>query len=364
MEKSDGPALSELPARRELVFTPTVASTLKARGFLYSELAKFARAGFGIDKACESILGQSGSDRTAREICRAILTGVRSGKTLAESLRDSRFPVSDLEVALIDAAERGGKLEIGFRHLADHFRQEDEASRRIRRAMIYPIFLLHFAIAVGIGITALLRHVNPNALDNAGASTVKEGLIWLAVGYGLAIGGILAWKMVSNAAEHSGPIDAVMRRVPLAGPVRRARSLARFCEVLHIYLLSGQRMDLAWSRAGEASQSGLLRNYAQSSARRLASGDSVADVAASAKGALPGDFARGLASADLAGALDQEAEQWAEWFRESAAENLERFAEWAPKIFYWIVLLFAGAMVIRVALTYRDLLQSILDFSL
>jgi hypothetical protein len=53
-----------------MVFTPTVASTLKARGFLYSELAKFARAGFGIDKACESILGQSGSDRTAREICR------------------------------------------------------------------------------------------------------------------------------------------------------------------------------------------------------------------------------------------------------------------------------------------------------
>jgi type II secretory pathway component PulF len=138
--------------------------------------------------------------------------------------------------------------------------------------------------------------------------------------------------------------------------------LARFCEVLHIYLLSGQRMDLAWERAGEASQSGQLRNYAKVSSHRLAAGESVGEVVSSARGALPGDLVRGLASADLAGALDQEAEQWADYFREAAGENLERFAEWAPKIFYWIVLLFAGGMVIRVALSYRDLLEGILDY--
>ncbi len=142
-----------------MVLTASVASHLKARAFLYSELAKFARAGFGIDKACESIIGQKGSDRTAREICRAILNGTRSGKSMADALAESRYPVSNLEVAMVDAAERGGKLELGFRHLAEHFRQDAEARRRIRRALVYPLVLLHFALLVGIGITALLRTV-------------------------------------------------------------------------------------------------------------------------------------------------------------------------------------------------------------
>ncbi|MCB1086431.1 MAG: type II secretion system F family protein [Verrucomicrobiae bacterium] len=338
-----------------------MSSQLKARGFFYSELAKFARAGFGIDRACESIAGQSGSDRIARGLCRSILSGLNEGKSLAESMRTGSFPVSDLEVAMVDAAERGGKLEVGFRHLADHFKQEAEAKRRIRRAMIYPVFLLHFAVAVGIGITALLRQVNPNSAEGSGISTVVTGLIWLGIGYGVAIVLAIAWNVVSKAAERSSTLDALMQRVPLAGPVRRSRALARFCEVLHIYWLSGQRMDIAWSRAGAASQSGQLLRYSDASALRLANGESVSEVVMSARGALPGDFVRGIASADVAGALDEEAGHWAEYYREAAGENLQRFAEWMPKLFYWLVLLFAAGMIIRVALSYRDLLNGILN---
>lgn len=346
-----------------MVFTAPVASTLKARGFLYSELAKFSRAGFGIDKACQSILGQPGADRTAREICAAILAGFQAGKSLADSLKASRYPVSEIEVAMVDAAERGGKLEVGFRHLAEHFRQEHEARRRIRRALIYPIFVLHLALIAGIGITALLRMVHPNAAENAGRDTVTTGLIWAGVGYGMAIILMVIWRNLARAAETSPSVDALLQRMPLAGPVRRCRSLARFCEVLHIYLLSGQRMNLAWATAGAASHSGLLRRFASVGAIRMASGESVSDVVADARGALPGDLVRGFSSADLAGSLDQEAEHWAEFYRAETGENLDRLAEWAPKLFYWFVMIFTAWMIIRMAMGYRDLLQGILDWA-
>ncbi len=356
---------SELPPAPGLVFTLAVASDLKARAFLYSELAKFARAGFGMDKACESIIGQGGADRLARSLCQAMLEGVRGGSTLAEGLAASRYPVSDLEVALVDAAEKGGKLEIGFRHLAEHFRQEAEARRRIRRAMIYPVVLLHFALLVGIGITAIYQTLGANLTGRGSADwrdSVVPALIWVGIGYLAVVGLVLLWRSLSRAAHRSAAIDAWMKRVPLAGPVRRARSLARFSEVLHIYLLAGQRMSLAWEQAGAASQSGQLMRYASRSAERLKGGDSVSEVVEKARGVLPGDFARGLASADVAGALDEETAHWAEHFREEAAQNVERLAEWAPKIFYWFVLAIAAWMIIRVALSYFGIIQGMLDY--
>ncbi len=121
-------------------------------------------------------------------------------------------------------------------------------------------------------------------------------------------------------------------------------------------------MDLAWSRAGDASQSGQLRRYSRAASRRLAAGESVADVVADARGALPGDLVRGLASADLAGALDRETEQWAGYFRDASSESVERLAEWAPKLFYWLVLVIAAWMIIRVAMSYGQVLQDLINF--
>lgn len=346
------------------MFTPFVPSDLKARAFFYSELAKFAGADFGMDKACESIVAQSGSDRLARSLSQAMLDGVRSGKTLAEGLAGSRYPVSDLEVALVDAAERGGKLETGFRHLAEHFRQENEARRRMRRAMVYPLILLHFALVVGIGMSAMFQTLGASLTGEGSTdwkASVATGLIWVGIGYGVALGLIIAWKSLSKMAGRSAAIDRWMNRVPLAGPVRRARSLARFSEVLHLYLLSGQRMDLAWEQAGHASQSGRLRTFAIPASRRLKSGDSVTDVVADARGALPNDLVRGLASADVAGALDMETARWTEHYREEAAQNVERLAEWAPKLFYWLVLGIAAWMIIKVALSYYGIIEDMLN---
>jgi hypothetical protein len=41
---------------------------------------------------------------------------------------------------------------------------------------------------------------------------------------------------------------------------------------------------------------------------------------------------------------------------------MESLAEWTPKLFYWGILLFVATLIIRSALAYRDLIQSLLDF--
>lgn len=309
---------------------------------------------------------QAGIGAAKRSLCQAILSGVRGGTSIAGSLRNrprnAAPPLSEMELTLIDSAEKGGVLEMGFDHLAEHFRQDFQAKRRIQRALIYPVLLLHFALLVGIGITALLAQVNPNAPPGSGVAMVKQNLIWVGIGYGIAICGIWLLRNLGQQARTSSAADALFTRIPLFGSARRHQALARFCEVFRISLLSGLKMSEAWSGAGRASQSGTLLAAAEKGAGRLASGESLGKVVLSSQAAFPGDLARSFASADEAGQLDRDAAHWADFYRNAAAESMERLAEWAPKIFYWFVLGIAAWMVIRVALSYRNLLEGLMDF--
>lgn len=331
----------------------------KDRGRFYADLSKYTRAGIGIDKACESIKTQPGNSTARRSVCEIILNGLQAGHSVAGALRDARRgpKISEMEVSVIDAAERGGVLELGFQHLAEHYRQEDEARRRIRKALVYPVILLHFALLVGIGITALLENVSPNAEPGTGVQRVKQGLFWVLIGYALAILIFSFLKRLASQANTSAAADALFRRIPLFGSARRNQALARFCEVFRISLLAGLKMDQAWEGSGKASQSGVIRETSARGARRLAAGESLADVVLTSLDAFPGDLARSLASADEAGQLDRDAAHWADYYREAAAESVERLAEWAPKIFYWFVLGIAAWMVLRVAFSYFGMIN-------
>jgi hypothetical protein len=61
------------------------------------------------------------------------------------------------------------------------------------------------------------------------------------------------------------------------------------------------------------------------------------------------------------GVLDRELAEWGRYYSESAGEAMEQLAEWAPKLFYWGILLFVGALIIRAGLAYRDLIEGLLN---
>lgn len=336
--------------------------THNLRAELYGDLAKFAKAGFGLDRAFLALADQRGVHHRVQRIARSAANHLAAGRTIADSLQLAEFQMSALEYSMIEAAERGGVLEIGFRHLADHFRQEHDARIRIRRAMIYPLFLLHAALLVGIFVPALLKAALPDAPGAGFAESIRAGFAWAGAGYAVAILLFLAWRRLNAAAAKSPLADRLVRSTPLFGPARKAQALARFCEVLRIQLLAGQRMSHAWESAGAVSQSGLLRAATAKQAARFAGGESINSVVSQSRGVFPGNFARSLAAADLAGQLDEDVAHWADYYRQNSAESVERLARWAPKIFYFLVMMLAAWMVIRFALAYRDLLEGYMDW--
>lgn len=331
----------------------------KTKALVYSNLEKYARSGMGMEKACESLLRQPGISRAERGLYRGLLAGLAQGKSIGDALGGASVVVSSLEHEIVAAAESGGKLEAGFGHLAEYFRRLDKTRRKILKGLAYPLVLIHLAIPVS---TLAMTAFGAFRLDGGGSGLDFRGILatsgWTMLGAYLAVALLLflAWTL-NRLARTSGPIDAILARVPFVGNARRAVGMERFSRVFEIFLLSGRTMSESLAGAGRASGSGLLLAASRRGSRIVAGGDSLATALHASPGAYPNDFARGLAVAEEAGQLDRELAEWGRFYADTAAEAMEQLAEWAPKLFYWAVLVFVATLIIRAVFAYGALLE-------
>ena len=112
---------------------------------LYSELAKLSEAGFPINNAAEAILDTRPPSRQANFL-KEIINGIESKKSLTETINSLSSKLSPLEISLINAGEKSGKIPEIFNHLSQYFNLKQSIQKKIKAGLIYPILLLHFGI--------------------------------------------------------------------------------------------------------------------------------------------------------------------------------------------------------------------------
>lgn len=337
----------------------------KAKQRIYSNLEKYARSGMGMEKACESLLGQPRMRSVEKRIYAGILEGLQQGKSIGAALGASSPVVTPLEEEVVTAAEEGGMLERGFAHLSEYFRRLHVTRSRILKGLTYPIILLHLAIPVStLAVTAFgrFRLDGSGTEETFGDAFAKMGLT-MVLAY-LVIALLIAWTvLLVKLGRRSGAIDQFLNTLPLFGKARKASALERFTQVFEIFLLAGKKISDALSGAGIASASGVLREASERGARMIENGDSLSTAIYASPSAFPDDFSRGITAAEESGQLDRELAEWGRFYSDSAREAMEQVAEWAPKLFYWAVLFLVAFLIIRSAIAYRDLLMNLIDGS-
>jgi len=309
--------------------------TTKQRAQLYHELGKLIGAGLHMDRSVELLLEQHpvASMRTWLE---GLRKGLEEHLSVSESVKQHTEAVA-LDVSLLAAGERGGRLEASFEHLARYYELRQKSKDRAVTALIYPIILLHFGI--------VLPEV-PNFFLEGSIATVFGRIIfhivvaWLLLG-GLALVSIWAVK----AAGTSKAVDGLLNSIPLAGGVRRHWALARFCQVFHTGLLASFRMSETLQLAGDASQSACLREAGSAAAQAVEEGGRLS-AAMKQTGAFPKAFVQSLATAEEAGTLDREMERWAVAEAELGAQAQNQLAEWLPRVIYFVIVLYVAARII------------------
>ena len=314
----------------------------------YTEIAKLLEAGFGIREAGRAMLDTRPPGVQA-DLLRRMDADLEAGKSIAESFGPG--VITPLERSIIGAGERGGRMAPAFQHLADYFGMLASARREALGAMVYPAFLLHLGLFVGVLAPGMIR-------GESFAEMVRDFVPTLLALYA---GGFVLWlgmKALLRNAGGSRVLDGLLRRIPVLGGARRAMAMARFTKVYHTCLLAGLSMQETVETACEAAHSATIRDAGKQLAQALKGGGPLGPTMMSC-GAFPSAFARSYATAEEAGSLDKDLARWAAVYQEDAARGAKSTAGVVSKGVYVAVLLFIAWTVIS---SYNDVyLQPLKD---
>lgn len=325
-----------------------LSSREKAR--LYHDLGTLLKSGFHLDRGLELMLGQD-SSAARRNWLESLAKGLAAGHGMTEALQKNPSGSSELEIGLLAAGERGGRLDEACAHLAAYFELRQQSLSKAVGALVYPLIVAHLAVLVPD-----FSKVVAGGLG-AGFSGIPLRLAVLWGGIALVIVVSYFWL---KTATRSASADRCLGKVPLAGVVRRHWALARFSQVMQTCLLAALKFPDALRLAGGASQSAMFRDAAESVAVKIEAGGGFA-ASLRVTGGFPQQFVHSMEIAEQSGTLDVELGRWATMESQLAAHAQDRAAEWIPRIFYILVVLFVAWRVIGMFSGYYRTLGGAMD---
>jgi type IV pilus assembly protein PilC len=181
LDLSGAPAKGEMEAGDK----EAVAAQLRGRGLIVVDVEEQTAAGggdvfarFRRVKADDLVIAsrqlatmvQSGmsllrslyviEEQTESEILRGVLIEVRkdveAGRSLSESLKKHPDTFNELYVAMVQAGETGGILDMTLVRVAEQLEKDAALRRQVKAAMVYPMVIGSFALIVLIALVAFL----------------------------------------------------------------------------------------------------------------------------------------------------------------------------------------------------------------
>jgi len=326
--------------------------TIKQRATLYHQLSRLLTAGMHMDRSLELLLDQSPA-RGVRAFLKGLQRGLNERLGVADSVaKHNASQVSGLEISLLAAGERGGRLEAACANLASYFEMREKSRSKAVGALIYPLLLMH----LGLLFPDVQLIAQGGGLDNMVPQAITRLVFaWIAI---LVVG--ISVTSLLKMAIASASVDRLINLVPLVGACRRHWALARFSQVLHTCLLAALKISESVRLAGSATQSAVLDKASLRVAREVEQGNALSP-ALKKTGAFPRVFCNAMETAEHTGTLDLEAARWGAAEAELAAQAQDRAAEWLPRIFYVIVVLYIGYRIISMFSGYYGEMEKMMD---
>lgn len=106
-------------------------------------------AGFSLHKALETLARQT-PNQNFRKIINDLVTRIKKGESLADSLSHYPKVFNDFFISMIRVGEKGGNLEEVLKILAQYLKKEHAFRSKVRGAMVYPAVILVAMIGIGI----------------------------------------------------------------------------------------------------------------------------------------------------------------------------------------------------------------------
>jgi type IV pilus assembly protein PilC len=312
----------------------------------YSEMAKLLDAGFGIREAAAVML-ETGLPAAQAAVLRELHRRLDQGKSITEALAANPEAVSDLERNIIEAGERGGRMPVAMRHLADYFGMLASARRETWKGLIHPVIVLHLGVFIGTVPTVMLEGTK------SGTAIAIGFFLTLLAAYAIAFFLFLGIRAMLRAARSNAGIDRLLGRVPLVGKARSNLAMAGYCKVHHICLLAAIPMRQTVRMAADASLSGMIIAAGNHLEETVAQGQPLGPAMLS-EPSFPKAFARSYATGEAAGTLDKDLEHWGKLFLTDAEAGARLLSTLLPKALYFLIMIYVGWKIYGFYTGYYD----------
>lgn len=187
-----------LPGRtspfRQALFRHLCRRRVAERAEFLDGLATLLESGLPMLESLDALL-KSRSRSAAGTMLRQVREELKDGASLGAALRNQPAWAEPVEVAMVEAGQRGGTLPAVLRALSDRHERSGRFTQKLIGALTYPALLMVLGAGVVVFLSTRTLPDLIRILDDAGVSSPPLTLKVMTVGQGLAS----SWPMIGLA---------------------------------------------------------------------------------------------------------------------------------------------------------------------
>lgn len=319
------------------------------------QLSSLLAAGVPLSRALKIVCKEASSPAAGRK-WKEIHDLVVDGASLADAMAQSPETFPRVYVAMTQAGETGGFLDIVLSQIAEFQAREKELRSKVFAALIYPAVLMVLATAVLIFLLVFFIPRFQMIFAGFGAALPALTRFIVAVSDGLAQYGILAalalgvtllflrkWLKTDRGRR---AWERLALRIPVFGPLTARFAMARFCRMLGTLVGAGVPLINALAVARRSIGNQTLVDAMTASIERVKQGDSLAVSLSDCEMLFPGSVLEMISVAEETGRLNHELVRLAEVTEAELDRRLRTAVALAEPVMLFLMAGFIGIIFV------------------
>jgi len=322
-------------------------------------LSSLLAAGVPLSRALV-ILQKEASSPASKAQWKQIHDYVVDGLSLADAMAKSPETFPRVYVAMVEAGEAGGFLDVVLAQIAEFQSREKELRSKVMTAMLYPCILLVLALVV---LTVLLVFFIPKfqrvfASIHGSLPLITQliiGASHLMRSYGLLVGAglvgifflVRAW-FTSEKGKRTW--EGLVLKSPLVGPLIAQFAMARFCRMLGTLIGAGVPLVHGLNVARRSIGNQILVDAVSHSIERVQQGGRLGQSLGDCKALFSGSTLEMISVAEESGKLDGELVRIALVTEGDLDRNLKTAVAFAEPLMLFLIAGFIGIIFIGMLL--------------
>ncbi|OPZ60809.1 MAG: Type II secretion system protein F [Synergistetes bacterium ADurb.Bin520] len=295
--------------------------SIRDKAVFFRQLSTMMSSGLTLASALDILKDQTKNKRLAYAVVQ-VKKMLDNGVSLAAAMK-SRPEFNTLMVAMVQAGEEGGLLDVTVDRLASFLEKQENLQRKIKGALTYPTVIMTFATLVLYLMVTVIVPKFKGALDNLNAELpwITTVIFDLADFFGnkwyIILGAIVAlgaiWMVLGSSKATRPFVDKVRLRVPVFGDLQYKAIMARSTRTMGSLVQAGVPILSCLEMAGEVSDNYEVRQGFAALREAAKRGQGLGETAKGLK-IFPLMVAHMIAIGEQTGRLEEMMNKVADWF--------------------------------------------------